>query len=44
MATAERLGRWGFNTIGDVIRLESILDAQARSGRVSWAGRFRLVE
>ena len=29
---------------GDTIWIDSILDAQARAGRVTWSGRFRLVE
>lgn len=29
---------------GDVVELESILDAHARADRVTWSGRFRLLE
>jgi hypothetical protein len=41
--SASELGKATLNP-GDIIRMESILDAHARADRVMWSGNFRLVE
>lgn len=40
---AGALGKTGLGA-GDVVELESVLDAHARADRVTWSGRFRLLE